>query len=174
MGPKIASMMGDPTNDPFQDSMTDRLDVIDHAILDAMVENARIPIAELARRVGLSKTPVALRIRAMEEMGLITGYRAMLSPITLGLTHVTYMEVRLTDTREKALAQFNAAVRLIPEVEECYMIAGGFDYLVKVRSRDMTDFRRIMAEKISALPHVAGTSSYVAMEAVVEQGWTRG
>ena len=150
--------------------MTDRLDPIDHAILDALVENARIPIAELSRRVGLSKTPVALRIRAMEEMGLITGYRAMLSPIRLGLIHVTYVEVKLNDTRQKALEQFNAAVREIPEVEECYMIAGGFDYLLKVRSRDMADYRRIMAEKLSALPHVASTSSYVAMEAVIEQG----
>ena len=76
------------------------------------------------------------------------------------------------DTRQKALEQFNAAVRAIPEVEECYMIAGGFDYLLKVRSRDMTDYRRIMAESISALPHIHATTSYVAMEAVVEQNWT--
>ena len=170
----MTMLTADQTNYQARYSMNPQLDAIDRAILDALVENARIPVAELARRVGLSKTPVALRIRAMEEIGLITGYRAMLSPIKLGLTHVTYMEVRLTDTREKALAQFNAAVRLIAEVEECYMIAGGFDYLIKVRSRDMTDFRRIMAEKISALPHVASTSSYVSMEAVVEQGWTRG
>ena len=108
----------------------------------------------------------------MEEAGLITGYRAMLSPLKLGLTHVTYMEVRLTDTRQKALQAFNMAIRQIPEVEECYMIAGGFDYLVKVRSRDMADFRRIMADKIATLPFVGGTSSYVSMEAVVEQNWT--
>ena len=76
----------------------------------------------------------------------------------------------MSDTRQKALEAFNAAVRLIPEVEECYMIAGGFDYLLKVRSRDMADYRRIMAEKLSTLPHVASTSSYVAMEAVIEQG----
>lgn len=152
--------------------MTDDLDAINRRILSELVADARIPISELARKVGLSKTPVALRIRQMEDMGLITGYRAMVSPLKLGLTHVTYMELRLNDTRQKALEQFNAAVRLIPEVEECYMIAGGFDYLVKVRSRDMTDFRRIMAEKISTLPHVAASSSYVSMEAVVEQGWT--
>ncbi|MBU3030874.1 Lrp/AsnC family transcriptional regulator [Paracoccus marinaquae] len=152
--------------------MEEDLDPINRRILSELVANARIPITELARKVGLSKTPVALRIRQMEEMGLITGYRAILSPLKLGLTHVTYMELRLNDTRQKALEQFNAAIRLIPEVEECYMIAGGFDYLIKVRSRDMTDFRRIMAEKISALPHVGSSSSYVAMEAVVEQNWT--
>lgn len=151
--------------------MTDPLDATDRKILSALVANARLPVAELARKVGLSKTPVAARIKAMEEMGLITGYRAILSPLQLGLTHVTYVEVRLSDTRAKALEQFNAAVRAIPEVEECYMIAGGFDYLIKVRSRDMADYRRLMGEKLSALPHVHATSSYVAMEAVVEQSW---
>lgn len=150
--------------------MNELLDPTNRRILAELTANARIPVTELARKVGLSKTPVALRIRQLEEAGLITGYRAILSPVRLGLTHVTYVEVRMTDTRQKALEAFNAAVRLIPEVEECYMIAGGFDYLLKVRSRDMTDYRRIMAEKISSLPHVNATSSYVAMEAVIEQG----
>ena len=71
-----------------------------------------------------------------------------------------------------ALDRFNAGVRLIHEVEECYMIAGGFDYLLKVRSRDMVQFRQIMAEKISTLPFIHATSSYVSMEVVVEQNWT--
>ncbi|MBV0890457.1 Lrp/AsnC family transcriptional regulator [Paracoccus sp. Z118] len=150
----------------------DDLDSLDRKILAELSANARIPIAELARKVGLSKTPVALRIRQMEERGLITGYRAILSPVKLGLTHVTYIEIRLSDTKQRALEQFNAAIRAIPEVEECYMIAGGFDYLVKLRSRDMADFRRIMATRISTLPHVSNTSSHVSMEAVVEQNWT--
>ncbi|WP_134679822.1 Lrp/AsnC family transcriptional regulator [Paracoccus ravus] len=152
--------------------MDDILDATNMKILRELVANARIPITELARKVGLSKTPVALRIKQMEEMGLITGYRAILSPLQLGLTHVTYVEVRLSDTRQKALEAFNEAVRAIPEIEECYMIAGGFDYLLKVRSKDMAGYRRIMAEKISSLPHIHATTSYVSMEAVVEQNWT--
>lgn len=152
--------------------MNDDLDPTNRKILRELVADARIPISELARKVGLSKTPVALRIRQLEAMGLITGYRAILSPLKLGLTHVTFMQVRLSDTRQKALEQFNAEVRKIPEIEECYMIAGGFDYLLKVRSRDMVEFRQIMAERISALPHVNATSSFVAMEAVVEQSWS--
>lgn len=151
--------------------MTDQLDPTNRKILRELVANARIPISELARKVGLSKTPVALRIRQMEAMGLITGYRAILSPLKLGLTHVTFMQLRLSDTRQRALEQFNAEVRKIPEIEECYMIAGGFDYLLKVRSRDMVEFRQLMAERISSLPHVSATSSFVAMEAVVEQSW---
>lgn len=151
--------------------MIDLLDKTNRRIIDALVANARMPITELARKVGLSKTPVALRIKAMEEAGLITGYRAMLSPLKLGLTHVTYVTIDLSDTRQKALEAFNAAVRDIPEVEECYMIAGGFDYQLKLRTRDMPHFRAVMAERISTLPHVHSTSSYVAMEAVVEANW---
>ncbi len=144
------------------------LDPIDRKILDELTADARVPIAELARRVNLSKTPVAARIRHLEEIGLITGYRAVLSPLRLGLSHVTFVEVRLSDTRERALQAFNEAVRKIPEVEECHMIAGGFDYLLKVRSRTIEDYRRIMAESLSSLPNVHSTSTYVAMEAVVE------
>ena len=149
--------------------MAPDLDEIDKRILAALVADARLSTAELARRVGLSKTPIAARIRRLERIGLITGYRALVSPLKLGLNHVTYVEVRLGDTRERALRAFNDAVRGVPEVEECYMIAGGFDYLVKVRTRDMADYRRVMAEAISTLPHVTATASYVAMEAVVEQ-----
>ena len=78
--------------------MDEALDSTNRKILHELVANARIPVTELARKVGLSKTPVALRIRQMEEMGLITGYRAILSPLQLGLTHVTYVEARLSTT----------------------------------------------------------------------------
>ncbi len=148
------------------------LDATNLKILRELVKNARIPLTELARKVGLSKTPVALRIKQMEEMGLITGYRTILSPLQLGLTNVTYVQARLSDTRLRALEEFNRAVRDIPEVEECYMIAGGFDYLLKIRTRDMAEYRRIMGDRISTLPHIHATTSFVAMEAVVEQSWT--
>jgi Lrp/AsnC family leucine-responsive transcriptional regulator len=168
---KFFSTMVESNNFGLDSSMNDLLDPTNRRIIDALVGNARLSITELARRVGLSKTPVALRLKQLEEAGLITGYRAILSPIKLGLTHVTYVTVNLSDTRQKALEAFNTAVREIPEVEECYMIAGGFDYQLKLRTRDMPHFRTVMAERISTLPHVHSTSSYVAMEAVVEQNW---
>ena len=92
----------------------------------------------------------------------------MLDPIAMGLAHVAFVEVRLSDTREAALQAFNRAVRAIPEVEQCHMIASRFDYLLKVRTSDISDYRRVLAERISALPHVASTSTYVAMEAIKE------
>ncbi|WP_114391155.1 Lrp/AsnC family transcriptional regulator [Notoacmeibacter marinus] len=142
------------------------LDWADRAILDELSRDARLSMTELAKRVGLSKTPVSSRVRRLEDAGVITGYRVGLSWQKLGLGHICFVEVRLTDTRQKALQAFNKAVKDIPEVEECHMIAGGYDYLLKVRTKNIETFRSILGECISALPHVASSSSYVAMEAV--------
>ncbi|MBL3570851.1 winged helix-turn-helix transcriptional regulator [Rhodovulum sp. BSW8] len=148
------------------------LDRYDRAILRILSAEGRIPVAELARRIGLSKTPTQARLRRLETEGIVTGYRAMLNPNRLGLAHVAFVELRLSDTREAALRDFNAAVRAIPEVEECHMIAGGFDYLLKVRTADMASYREVMAERISALPHVANSSTFVAMEAVKDAAFS--
>jgi len=133
-------------------------------------QDGRISVADLARRIGLSKSPTQVRLKRLEAEGIITGYRAMIDPIRLGLDHVAFVEVRLNDTREKALAAFNTAVRKLAEVEQVHMIASNFDYLLKVRTRSMTDYRAVLAEQISSLPHVASTSTFVAMEAVKEAG----
>jgi Lrp/AsnC family leucine-responsive transcriptional regulator len=144
------------------------LDSYDEAILRILATEGRIAATELARRIGLSKSPTQARLKRLEDTGVIAGYRAMLDPIAMGLAHVAFVEVRLSDTREAALQAFNRAVRAIPEVEQCHMIASRFDYLLKVRTSDIADYRRVLAERISALPHVAATSTYVAMEAVKE------
>jgi len=146
------------------------LDRVDHAILRVLATEGRISAAELARRVGLSKSPVQARMKRLQESGVITGYAAQLDWVRMGLAHVAFVEVRLSDTREAALQAFNRAVGLVPEIEECHMIASRFDYLLKVRTADIQDYRRVLGEKLSALPHVASTSTYVAMEAVKEGG----
>jgi Lrp/AsnC family leucine-responsive transcriptional regulator len=146
------------------------LDRFDSAIVAQLAVDGRISMTELAQRVGLSKSPVQMRVRRLEAAGVIAGYRAVLNPIRMGLAHVAFVELRLSDTREAALQAFNRAVRLVPEIEECHMIAGGFDYLLKVRTGDIAAYRRVMAERISSLPHVAATSTYVAMETVKEVG----
>ena len=144
------------------------LDRFDQAILRVLAVEGRITATELARRIGLSKSPTQARMKRLEDAGVITGYRANLDPIRMGLAHVAFVEVRLSDTREAALQAFNKAALAVPEVEQCHMIASRFDYLLKVRTVDIQDYRRVLAERISALPHVASTSTYVAMEAVKE------
>jgi Lrp/AsnC family transcriptional regulator, leucine-responsive regulatory protein len=144
------------------------LDRFDSAILAVLAEDGRISITDLARRIGLSKTPTQARLRRLEESGVILGYRALLDPIRLGLDHVAFVEVRLSDTREAALRAFNAAVARVPEIEQAHMIAAHFDYLLKVRTRNMAEYRRFLAETVSTLPHVSSTSTHVAMEAVKE------
>ena len=144
------------------------LDRFDRAILRVLASDGRISVTDLAREIGLSKSPTQARLRRLERAGIITGYRAFFDPIRLGLDHVSFVEVRLDNTRETALAAFNAAAVKIPEIEQAHLIAGSFDYLLKVRTQDMTAYRRVLAEAISTLPHVASTSTYVAMEAVKE------
>jgi Lrp/AsnC family leucine-responsive transcriptional regulator len=146
------------------------LDRFDRAIVQILSGEGRVSITDLATRIGLSKSPTQARLRRLEEAGVIIGYRALVDPIRLGLDHVAFVEVRLSDTREAALRAFNAAVSKLPEVEQAHMIAGNFDYLLKVRTRSMVDYRAVLGEKISTLPHVSGTSTYVAMEAVKEAG----
>ncbi|AXQ94206.1 Lrp/AsnC ligand binding domain-containing protein [Cereibacter azotoformans] len=144
------------------------LDRFDRAILRVLAADGRVSATELARRIGLTKSPTQARMKRLEAAGVITGYGARLDPIRMGLAHVAYVEVKLSDTRETALQAFNRAVLAVPEVEECHMIASRFDYLLKVRTADIQDYRRVLGEKLSTLPFVASTSTHVAMESVKE------
>lgn len=150
--------------------VTTDMDDFDRKILDVLAVEGRISVTALAGRIGLSKSPTQARLRRLEETGVIRGYRALFDPIRLGRDHVAFVEVKLNDTREAALAAFNAAVMAIAEIEQCHLIAGNFDYLLKVRSNGMAGYRAVLAEKISTLPHVAHTSTAVAMQAVKEEG----
>lgn len=145
---------------------TGHLDLISQKILAILAEDGRIPITELADRVGISKTPCQTRVRKLIDEGYILGFSAIIAPEKLGRDHVAFVEVKLSDTRESALKSFNDAVQKVPEIEQCHMTAGSFDYLLKVRTRDIRDYRRILGDTISSLPHVANTSTHVSMEAV--------
>jgi Lrp/AsnC family leucine-responsive transcriptional regulator len=148
--------------------MSVNLDSTDLAILAALQENARIPVVELARRVNLSPTPCTLRIRRMEQEGVITGYHARLSPKALGRALMVFVTVSLKSTDEKTLRAFNAAVKPVKQILECHMVGGGFDYLLKIRVRDMGEYRDILGGVLGALPMVESTHSYFVMEEVKE------
>lgn len=144
------------------------IDQFDIRIIDQLSREGRMTVTELAARVGLSKTPCQVRLKRLIDEKYITGFRAIVDPVKLGMDHIAFTEVKLSDTREAALQEFNAAVRRIREVEECHMMASSFDYLLKVRTADIRKYRAVLGEKISSLPHVASTSTFVAMEAVKE------
>ncbi len=146
------------------------IDQFDQRILDALVADGRMSVTDLAKRVGLSNTPCQVRLKRLIEDGFILGFRAIIDVNKLGRNHVAFTEVKLSDTRENALNAFNVAVRKLQEVEECHMIAGAFDYLLKIRTSDIANYRLVLGEKISSLPFVANTSTFVAMEAIKENG----
>ncbi len=150
---------------------TDHLDRFDKKILTLLSKDGRLPITELARQVGLSKSPCQVRVKRLQTRGYILGFRAVLNPAKLGQDHIAFAEVRLTDTTEKALNAFNQAVRNVPEIEQCHMIAGSFDYLLKVRTGDIRTYRQVLGETISNLPYVGSTSTHVSMQAVKDNGF---
>ncbi|WP_083774936.1 Lrp/AsnC family transcriptional regulator [Neptuniibacter caesariensis] len=144
----------------------DNLDKLDMAILRELQKDGRVTVTELASRVGLSKTPCQVRMKRLEELGYIMGYTALIDQKKLGSKHVAFVQVTMLDTKTKALQAFNDAVRAIPEIEQCHMIAANFDYLLKVRTSDIESYREVLGEKISNLPFVKQTSTFVVMEDV--------
>lgn len=142
------------------------LDELDRKIIAVLRLDGRMTVTDLAKTVGMSKTPCQVRLRRLMASGVIRGFRAIVDPASLGLDHVAFAEVKLSDTREAALGEFNRAVMRIPEIEECHMLASSFDYLLKVRTADIRRYRAVLGEKISSLPHVSSTSTFVAMETV--------
>ena len=153
---------------PKNNGKSSEIDPFDRKIIAALVEDGRMSITDLSERVGLSKTPCQLRLKKLIESGIIEGFKAVLNQEKMGLDHIVFAEVKLSDTREAALQSFNRAVKKIKEVEECHMIAGRFDYLLKIRTSDIRRYRLVLGEEISNLPHVASTSTNVVMQAVKE------
>ena len=148
-----------------------KLDRYSNKIIAILTEEGRLPVTDLAKRVGLSKSPCQVRFNMLQENGYITGFRAVLNPHKLGREHVAFVEVKLLDTREQALQSFNKAVMKILEIEQCHMIAGAFDYLLKVRTSDIHAYRRVLSESITTLPNVANTSTFVVMESVKDSSF---
>ncbi len=149
--------------------MKKNLDRTDRRILNELQEHGRIPIVELADRINLTKTPCAERVRRMERDGVIKGYRAELEPELLGAGFVIVVLVTLNQTSDNSLELFNEAVRRIPEVQICYMVAGNFDYLILARTSDITHYRNVLGDQLGRLPGVQQTHSYVVMEEITDR-----
>ncbi len=142
------------------------LNKIDLKILRLLQAEGRISNIELSRRVNLSAAPCLTRMKKLEKEGYIRRYRAELDPAKLGLSLLAYVEITLDRTTPDVFTLFKDSVQLISEIEECHMVAGGFDYLIKVRCKDMDAYRKILGEKIAAITGISQTHTYVVMEQV--------
>jgi Lrp/AsnC family leucine-responsive transcriptional regulator len=142
------------------------LDRIDRRLLARLQEDGRAAVSQLAREVHLTVTPTLERVRRLESRGYIEGYFARLSAGRLGLGLLAYVEVSLDRTTPDAFERFKQAMLAHDEVMECHMVAGGFDYLLKVRVRDMESYRRFLGDRIASIRGVQQTHTYYVMEEV--------
>lgn len=147
---------------------TIKLNKIDRKILQELQRDGRITYAELARRVGLSTSPCLERVKRMERDGIIRGYTTLLNPAYLGANLIVIVQIRLKRTSQDIFEKFKQAAVLLEEVQECYLISGNFDYLIKARVPDMDAYRDFLGSSLLSLPGVQESTSYVVMELVKE------
>lgn len=142
------------------------LDRIDLKILQALQQDGRLSNLKLAESVGLSPTAVLARVQRLTREAYILGYEARLNPLKLGAGMLVFVEVLLDRTSPNVFEAFKAAVQIRPEIMECHMVAGGFDYLLKTRTADMAHYRNFAGQVLWQLPGVRETRTYAVMEEV--------
>lgn len=142
------------------------IDRIDRRILDVLQRDGRISNLKLAESVSLSPTAVLTRVQRLTREGFILGYEARLNPLKLGAGMLVFVEVLLDRTTPNVFDQFKAAVQVQPQILECHMVAGGFDYLLKTRSANMNSYRDFAGRVLWQLPGVRETRTYAVMEEV--------
>ncbi len=145
-----------------------KLDRIDRKILAILQGDGRLANAALARKVNLTPTPCLERVRRLEKLGYIKGYRAVLEPHLLGAGLLVFVEITLNRNAPELFREFRQAVQKLPEVLDCHLVSGNFDYLIKARVRDMEAYRRLLGDRILPLPGVNASRSYVVMEEIKE------
>ena len=145
-----------------------RLDRIDRKILRGLQENGRVSFTELAERVGLSPSPCLERVRRLEREGFIRRYTALLDPGRLDAGLLVFVEISLDYKSPDIFERFRESVRNLPEILECHLVSGHFDYLLKARIADMQDYRALLGEILKTLPGVRDSRSFVVMEEVKE------
>ena len=145
-----------------------KLDRIDRMILDILQNEGRIAISELASRVSLSTTPCSERVKRLEREGIIMGYHARLNPKHLDRNLLVFLEISLSAKSGDVFEQVAKDLMEIPEVQECHLISGDFDYLVKARLKEMSAYRRLLGDLLKKLPSSASSHSYIVMEEIKE------
>ena len=144
------------------------LKAMDRKILRELQKEGRITFSELASRVGLSTSPCLERVKRMERAGIISGYTALLNPSYFDAGLVVFVQIRLNRTAQDIFEEFKTTAIRLEEVQECYLVSGNFDYLIKARVADMDAYRKFLGETLLTLPGVQESTSYVVMEQVKE------
>ena len=144
-------------------------DSVDRKILSILEKNARISNAELAEKVNLSPTPCLRRLRKLESTGLIRGYAALLDEKALGLQASALLFVNLEKNTKENAEQFEAAVKLLPEVLECFVVAGRHDYVLRIVTRDLDDYARFIKERLAVLEKIADLESIIILKQILLQ-----
>lgn len=142
------------------------LDATDRRLLRVLQEDGRITNQELSRQCGLSPAACFDRVKRLRERNYILGFTAQLNPEKLDRALLVYVEILLNRTTDDVFAEFAAHIREVPDVLECHMVAGGFDYLLKVRVADMTAYRGFLGNVLAAMPGVRETRTYAVLEEV--------
>ncbi|AXR06779.1 leucine-responsive transcriptional regulator Lrp [Salinimonas sediminis] len=142
------------------------LDRLDRNILTVLQRDGRISNVELAKEVGLSASPCLERVRRLEAQGYITGYHATVDPTKLGAAMLVFVEITLTKTSVDIFAEFSAAVQQHEDIQECHLVSGDFDFLLKTRVADMSSYRKLLGDTLLRLPGVSESRTYVVMEEV--------
>ncbi|MCD0505635.1 winged helix-turn-helix transcriptional regulator [Bordetella petrii] len=144
------------------------LDRIDLKILDILQRDGRISITDLAERISLSATPCSERVKRLEREGVIAGYHARVNPAALGRHLLVFLEIKLSAKSGDVFEKVKQELLYVPEVMECHLVSGDFDYLVKARLTEMNEYRRLLGEILKRLPASAESRSYVVMEEIKE------
>lgn len=147
---------------------TRELDRIDRHILRILQEEGRISFTELGERVGLSTTPCTERVRRLERDGVITGYHARLDPQHVKATLLVFVEISLAYKSGDIFEEFRRAALRLPNVLECHLVSGDFDYLLKARISEMASYRKLLGSTLLTMPHVRESKSYIVMEEIKE------
>jgi len=144
------------------------LDSYDLNILNALQQDGRMSFTDLGKKVGLTTTPCIDRVRKLEREGYIHGYSARLSARNLGKGLVVFVQITLDRTNKRTFEDFRRSIQKISSVQECYLVTGGFDFLVKARIKDMSAYRGLLEDELLNLPGVKGSTSIAVMEVIKE------
>lgn len=147
------------------------LDRTDRRILDVLQRQGRISMTELGERIGLSTSPCAERVKRMERNGVITGYHARVNPQALGKGVLVFVEITLSQKSGEVFERARRELLAMPEVMECHLVAGNFDYLVKARLQDMSEYRGLLGDILAKIAVPVQSHSYVVMEEVKETSY---